>query len=321
VDRRDEWALVYTSGTSGTPRGVSLSHDNFAASAFASAWNLGVDPDDRWLCVLPLFHVGGLSILTRSAVYGTAAVVRPFEVEPVMAALENGDITLASLVPTMLRRLADAGLERAPALRAALLGGGPVPRDLLTWATEHDLPVLQTYGMTETCSQIATATTTGSGARPLPGVELSISDDSEILVRGPMVSRGALADDGWLHTGDRGRLDGDGCLWVEGRLKDVIVTGGENVACAEVERVLEQHPAVIEAAVVGVPDSEWGEVVTAYVVLANGVADGELIAHCRDQLAAYKAPRTIHATGALPRNAAGKLLRRELGREAGNRPL
>jgi o-succinylbenzoate---CoA ligase len=321
VARPEEWALVYTSGTSGTPRGVSLSHDNFAASAFASAWNLGVDPDDRWLCVLPLFHVGGLSILTRSAIYGTAAVVRPFEVEPVAEAFESGEITLASLVPTMLRRLADAGLERAPALRAALLGGGPVPRDLLTWAVEHDLPVLQTYGMTETCSQIATATASGSAARVLPGVELSISVEGEILVRGPMVSRGALQDDGWLHTGDRGQLDADGSLWVDGRLKDVIVTGGENVACAEVERVLENHPAVVEAAVMGAPDPEWGEVVTAYVVLSGGVADAELIEHCKQQLAAYKAPRAIHIVEALPRNAAGKLLRHELGREARNRAL
>jgi o-succinylbenzoate---CoA ligase len=314
--RPEEWALVYTSGTSGTPRGVSLSHENFAASAFASAWNLGVDPDDRWLCVLPLFHVGGLSILTRSAIYGTAAVIRPFEIEPVKAALEDGEITLASLVPTMLRRLANAGLESAPALRAALLGGGPVPRDLLAWASGHGLNVLQTYGMTETCSQIATAAATTGGARLLPGVELSISQDGEILVKGPMVSRGALGDDGWLHTGDRGRLDPDGTLWVEGRLKDVIVSGGENVACAEVERVLEDHPAVVEAAVIGAPDPEWGEIVTAYVVLANGVPDAELIDHCKQQLAAYKAPRAIHRVEALPRNAAGKLLRRELGREA-----
>ena len=147
-------------------------------------------------------------------------------------------------------------------------------------------------------------------------MELSVSSEGELLVRGPMVSRGALAEDGWLHTGDRGRIDPDGSLTVEGRLKDVIVTGGENVACAEVERVLEDHPAVVEAAVVGVPDTEWGEVVTAYVVLSNGVADAELIDHCRQQLAAYKAPRAIHAVESLPRNAAGKLLRRELGGEA-----
>ena len=317
VDPDTEHSVIYTSGTTGTPSAVSLTHRNHTASALASAWNLGVHPDDRWLCVLPLFHVGGLAILLRSAIYGTTAVIHDgFDAERVRSAFERGEITVASLVPTMLRRLVDAGLGRAPALRAVLLGGGPVPRDLLTWAADRDLPVLQTYGMTETCSQVATATAVDAAARPLPGVELSISGEGELLVRGPMVSRGALAEDGWLHTGDRGRIHHDGSLTVEGRLKDVIVTGGENVACAEVESVLEDHPAVVEAAVIGVPDTEWGEVVTAYVVLSNGVADADLIDHCRRQLAAYKAPRAIHTVDTLPRNAAGKLLRRELGREA-----
>jgi O-succinylbenzoic acid--CoA ligase len=324
VDPDAEHSLIYTSGTTGRPGGVSLTHRNHTPSALASAWNLGVAPDDRWLCVLPLFHVGGLAILLRSAVYGTAAVVHDgFDAVRVAAALSAGEITLASFVPTMLRRLVDAGLERTPALRAALLGGGPVPRDLLEWSAARGLPVLQTYGMTQTASQIATLTAaeavtkSGAAGRPLPGVELSISSEGEILARGPMVAPGALDPaDGWLHTGDRGRLDQEGFLWVEGRLKDVIVTGGENVACAEVERVLEEHPAVVEAAVVGLPDPEWGEVVTAFVVLedAPGPADGELAAHCRERLAGYKVPRAVHAVDALPRNAAGKLLRRELVR-------
>jgi O-succinylbenzoic acid--CoA ligase len=311
--------VIYTSGTTGRPEAVSLTHRNHTASAIASAWNLGVSPDDRWLCVLPLFHVGGLAILMRSALYGTAAVLHEsFDVERVKSAFETGEVTLASLVPTMLRRLADTGLGETPALRAVLLGGGPVPRDLLEWSAEHRFPALQTYGMTQTSSQIATlaaaeaVTRSGSAGRPLLGVELSISREGEILVRGPMVSPGALDPaDGWLHTGDRGRLDDEGYLWVEGRLKDVIVTGGENVACAEVERVLEEHPAVVEAAVVGVPDPEWGEVVTAFVVLNGDDASG-LTDFCRERLAGYKVPRALHTVDALPRNAAGKLLRREL---------
>jgi len=321
VDPDAEHSVIYTSGTTGRPTAVSLTHRNHIASALASAWNLGVHPDDRWLCVLPVFHVGGLAILLRSALYRTAAVIHEsFDTGRVKSAFENGEVTVASLVPTMLRRLVDAGFEEAPALRALLLGGGPVPRDLLEWSAERGLPVLQTYGMTQTSSQIATlnaaeaVTRSGSAGRPLVGVELSISGEGEILVRGPMVSPGALDPrDGWLHTGDRGRLDHDGYLWVEGRLKDVIVTGGENVACAEVERVLEDHPAVVEAAVVGLPDPEWGEVVTAFVVLNDG--DGtDLIAHCREHLAGYKVPRALHTVDALPRNAAGKLLRRELVR-------
>jgi O-succinylbenzoic acid--CoA ligase len=321
IDPDSEHSVIYTSGTTGRPSAVSLTHRNHTASALASAWNLGVHPDDRWLCVLPLFHVGGLAILLRSAIYGTAAVVHEgFDADAVAGAFARGEITVASLVPTMLRRLVDAGLESAPALRAVLLGGGPVPRDLLEWSAEHGLPVLQTYGMTQTSSQIATLTAveavqrTGSAGRPLLGVELSISGEGEILVRGPMVSPGALdPGDGWLHTGDRGRLDDEGYLWVEGRLKDVIVTGGENVACAEVERVLEEHPAVVEAAVAGTPDREWGELVTAYLVLDGGQLDeAELMAHCRERLAGYKVPRALHVVDALPRNAAGKLLRREL---------
>ena len=216
----------------------------------------------------------------------------------------------------MLRRMSD--LRAAPALRAALVGGGPVPRDLLEWAAERGLPLLQTYGMTETASQIATlpaseaASGTGSAGRPLPGVELRTSEEGEILVRGPMVSRGALAADGWLHTGDRGRLDGDGRLVLEGRMKDVIVTGGENVAAAEVEEALVAHPAVADAAVVGRPDPEWGEVVVAYVVLEGSVSDEELAAHCRRRLAGYKCPRAIVRVEELPRGATGKLLKGQL---------
>ena len=313
VHPHDPQTLIYTSGTSGRPKAVVHTYANHRASALASAWNLGVDPDDRWLCVLPLFHVGGLAILLRSAIYGTTAVVHDgFDVDRVLEA----DVTLVSLVSTMLHRIRERGL-RSTTWRAALLGGGPLPRDLLEWAAATGLPVLQTYGMTETSSQIATLgaaealTKTGSAGRPLPGAEIRI-DGGEILVRGPMVSPGALAADGWLHTGDRGRLDADGFLYVEGRLSDTIVTGGENVMAAEVEEALREHPAVIDVAVTGTPDPEWGEVVTAFVVLDGDVDDRELVAYCRERLAAYKAPRAIHRVAELPRNAAGKVVRAEL---------
>ena len=313
--------LLFTSGTTGAPKPVELTLANHLASARASVANLGVDPDDRWLCVLPVHHVGGLAILIRSAVYGTAAIVHQrFETEAVKAALESGEATLVSLVATQLRRLAEAGLARAPALRAALVGGGPVPPDLLAWAAERGLPVLQTYGMTETASQVATLPAAealaharnGSAGRPLPGVELRIDGATgEILVRGPSVAPGALATDGWLHTGDRGHLDADGYLWVEGRLDETIVTGGENVAAAEVEEALESHPAVAEAAVAGRPDPEWGQAVTAYVVLDGRAepSDAELVAHCRERLAPHKAPKAIHRVDRLPRTDSGKVAR------------
>lgn len=319
VDPDAVQTVIYTSGTSGFPKAVELTYANHAASAIASAWNLGVAPDDRWLCVLPVFHVGGLAILLRSSLYGTCAVLHDgFEPGAVAAALESGEVTLVSLVPTMLRRLRDGGLGEAPGLRGALLGGGPVPRELLEWAAGRGFPALQTYGMTETASQVATLPAAealghhGSAGRPLLGVELRTGKGGEILVRGPMVSRAAFAADGWLHTGDAGHVDEDGFLHVEGRLDETIVTGGENVTAAEVEDALLRHPAVADAAVAGRPDAEWGQAVTAWVVLATPVPDSELAAHCRSRLAAYKVPKQFIRAPELPRNAAGKLVRSRL---------
>lgn len=316
VEADEPHSVIFTSGTSGEPKAVELSYGNHLASALASAWNLGVEEDDRWLCPLPLFHVGGLAILLRSAIYGTAAIVHErFEVGRVRAAIESGEATLVSLVPTMLQRLREAGLGEAPALRAALVGGGPIPPGLLEWARERGIPAVPVYGMTETASQVVAA------GRALPGVELRVGEragpgsEGEILVRGPMVARGALAPDGRLHTGDRGRIDSAGLLHVEGRLDDVVVTGGENVSCVEVERALLSHPAVADAAVAGRPDPEWGQAIAAYLVLADeSVPDADLLAHARARLAPHKLPKSIHRLPELPRSPAGKLLRAKLPR-------
>jgi len=212
----------------------------------------------------------------------------------------------------MVNRLREAGWTgTAPRLRAALIGGGPVPRELLHWASDHGVPLLPTYGMTETASQVVTADGPGAHARPLPGVELKTTEEGELLVRGQMVAASALSDDGWLHTGDRGWLDIEGYVYDEGRIGDTIITGGENVAAAEVEDALLSHPAVRDAGVVGRPDEEWGQVVVAYVV-ADGVSDEELLSHARERLAGYKLPKAIHRREELPRNAAGKLVRGRL---------
>jgi len=312
ADPDEPHSIIHTSGTTSRPKPVVLTYGNHVASAQSSATNLGVQPDDAWLGVLPLFHVGGLQVLIRSAIYGTTAVPHDgFDAERVKEVLERGEVTLASFVATMVRRLREVGLSRTPRLRAALIGGGPVPGDLIDWAADIGLPLLPTYGMTETASQIVTAPRPGDPARPLPGVELRTSEDGELLVRGPMVSAGALSADGWLHTGDRGRLEPDGSVHVEGRIGDTIITGGENVAAAEVEEALLSHPAVRDAGVVGQDDPEWGQVVVAYVV-ADGVSDDALLAHARGRLAGYKLPKAIHRRRELPRNAAGKLLRRRL---------
>ena len=301
--------VIRTSGTTGAPKAVELTYANHAASAIASADALGVEPGDRWLCPLPLHHVGGLNVLIRSAINATTVVLHErFDAERVRGTLEAGEVTLASLVPTMLARLRAAGLRSAPGLRAIALGGGPVPAGLLDWAHETGIPVVPVYGMTETCSQVVA----GSPGRPLRGVELEIDPRGEILVRGPMVAPGAVADDGWLHTGDLGSLDEDGRLHVLGRLKELIVTGGENVAPLQVEQVLLAHPAVLDAGVAGLSDPEWGEAVTAFVVLGAPAGAEELRAWCRERLEPFKVPKAVHVVERLPRNAGGKLVRERL---------
>src|SRR2546430_639478 len=195
---------MHTSGTTAMPKPVVLSRANFLASALGSAVALGLDPAERWLCPMPLTHVGGLSIPIRSAIYATTAVLHGrFGTEAVLNELMDPArrITLVSLVPTMLSRLLDAGLERPPTLRCALLGGGPIPAPLLQRAQQAGVPVAPTYGMTEACSQIATF------GWPITGVDVRTAGDSEVLVRGPIVSASSVSGDGWLHTGDLGRFD------------------------------------------------------------------------------------------------------------------
>jgi O-succinylbenzoic acid--CoA ligase len=305
--------LIRTSGTTGDAKAVELTFANHAASALASAGGLGVEAGDRWLCPLPLHHVGGLNVLIRSAINRTTVVLHErFDVARVKATFEAGEVTLASLVPTMLVRLRAAGLNSAPRLRAIALGGGPIPPGLLDWAAEAGIPVVPVYGMTESCSQVVA----GSPGRPLPGVELQVAPDGEILVRGAMVAPAEAAPDGWLHTGDLGRLDEDGGLQILGRLKELIVTGGENVAPLEVEQALLAHPAVTDAGVAGLPDPDWGEAVTAFVVLRAPADAEELRGWCRERLAPFKVPKAINAVQRLPRNAGGKLLRDRLSEMA-----
>jgi len=314
--------VIHTSGTTAAPRPVELTYANILWSALGSAVALGLDPEERWLCTLPLSHVGGLSILLRSAIYATTAVVHErFETERVLDTLHAGEATLVSLVATTLARLLDAGLEHPPALRCALTGGGPVPAALVERARDAGVPVSLTYGLTESCSQATTTPVAeiggapASAGTPLFCTRLRIAADGEILVAGPTVAPAALQADGWLHTGDLGELDERGRLRVSGRKADTIVSGGENVAPAEVEAVLEAHPRVLEAAVLGRVDPQWGEAVTAIVVARGGeqLDVDELRAHCAGVLASYKVPKQIvYATEPLPRTRSGKLLRREL---------
>jgi len=342
IDLAAPAALLYTSGTTGRPKGALLSHGSFLWSAIGSAFHMGALPGDRWLACMPLFHVGGLSILLRSVLAGSAVVLQPrFDAEAAARALEEAGITLASFVPTMLQRMLDAWGERpAPAtLRAILVGGAAAPAPLLARAARLGFPVLPTYGLTEAASQVATLPPgaplrpDGGGLRPLPGTEIRIAGAAgalppagtpgQIQVRGPTLMSGyharpeetasALAG-GWLHTGDVGVLDADGSLRVLDRRSDLVVSGGENVYPAEVEAVLCAHPDVTEAGVAGLPDADLGQRVAAWIVLRPGARTGaaELERFLRTRLAGYKHPRAWRFVGALPRNASGKLLRREL---------
>ncbi len=343
LDPDQDHAILFTSGTSGRPKGARLSHASQLASARASAQRLGVEPDDRWLLCMPLYHVGGLAIVLRSAIHATTLVLHDaFEPGAVARALESDRLTQISLVPTMLARFLDAAPDlRAPqSLRCVLLGGGPISPALVERAQARGFALAPTYGLTEAASQVATAepgAPAGAALPPLPATELRTVDADgaplppgvagEICVRGPQLMAGYLdrpdatahaLRGGWLHTGDIGELDARGALRVLDRRDDLIVSGGENVYPAEVEAALLAHPDVAEVGVVGLPDAEWGQRVVAVVVPRRAPGanlERELLAHCARALARFKRPRELHFASALPRTASGKLQRALVRRE------
>lgn len=333
-------AIVFTSGTTGHPKGAVLSYANHFWSATASSYRLGLIPTERWLSCLPLYHVGGLAVVFRSCLYGTAIVLHErFDLEQFNASLEQDQITLTSVVPTMLHRLLAlrAGQPWPRTLRHILLGGAAATPELLAAALASAAPVATTYGLTEAASQVATMRPeavrqkSGSVGKPLMFTSVRIVDETgaslppgekgEIVVQGPTVMAGyyhnptataATLRKGELYTGDIGLLDADGDLWIVQRRSDLIVSGGENVYPMEVEAVLRQHPAVAAVCVVGLPDAEWGEQVAALVECRPGmqVTAAELQAFGRQQLAGYKQPRLITFIDALPQTASGKVERR-----------
>lgn len=289
--------VVATSGATGEPKGVVLTHDAVRASAVATSARLGITPDDTWLACLPLTHIGGLSVVTRALHTNVALVVHDgFDAERVAAAARSG-ATAVSLVTTALQRI-DAGL-----FRVIVLGGSRPPAD-------RPPNVHATYGMTETGSGVV------YDGLPLDGVEVKIVGAGEIVVRGPMLLRcyrdgsTPVDRDGWLRTGDIGTLLPDGRLQVLGRADDMIITGGENVWPDVVEREIASHRAVRDVAVAGVADSEWGQRVVAWIVPeGNPPTLADIRAHVRERLPTFCVPKQLHIVEALPRTSIGKLRR------------
>lgn len=343
----DDAVILYTSGTTGHPKGVCLTHNNLMSNIRAALTELRIEPDARLLGVIPPFHVFGLSVVTLLPMVlgGTVNYIPRFSPQATYKAICTEAISILLAVPSMYAAIARLkSLERAQFSKVFLAasGGEPLPRTVYDMFYEKTgLRLVEGYGLTETSPIISIDLPwrhkVGTVGTPLPNVEIQIRDEAgrvlprdaegELYVRGPSVMKGyykkpqetaAVIDrEGWFRTGDVIRLDAEGSITITGRAKDLIITGGENVYPREVESVLEQHPAVAEAAVVGQPDESRGEVVVGFVTLREGArADAnELRTYCKDHLAGFKVPRAIHICGDFPRGPTGKILKRDLKKQ------
>jgi acyl-CoA synthetase (AMP-forming)/AMP-acid ligase II len=338
--------LMYTSGTTGRPKGVMITHANLAWKNLAHIVEFGFTSADLGLACGPLYHVGALDLTTTSLIAAGATVIlhRSFEASAVVDELERSRVTTVWLAPAMVNAimaLPDLDQRDLSSVRLIINGGEKMPIPLIE-RIQRTFPTAwfaDAYGLTETVSgdtfldRDSIVTKLGSVGRPCLYLELDLWDSSgnsvpagergEIVMRGPKVFKGYWRDaeatatafaGGWFHSGDIGVRDDDGYLFIVDRLKDMIVSGGENIASSEIERVLYEHESVVEAAVVGRPDARWGEVPVAFVVLREDgtVTADVLLDHCRARLARYKVPKEITFLEAVPRNPSGKVLKREL---------
>jgi len=320
----DTALIISTSGSEGQPRAVCLSRANLDAASAAANQRLPLHPGDLWLACLPLYHIGGQAILWRCARAAAGVLLHDgFEVTTIAADLAGYPVTHLSLVPAMLARLLDAGIHPPPGLRHVLVGGAALAAPLYERAVAAGWPLNPSYGMSETAAQIATWTPSdgpwheGLVGRPLAGSEIAIAADGRIRLRGPQVMAGYLDGggpdaDGWLTTGDLGRLDAAGRLSVLGRADDLLISGGRNVHPLEIESCLAACPGVADVAVSGLPDPVWGDLIVALV--AGSASDDSLRRWAEQALPSAARPRRFIRLDRLPRNATGKLERAVLRR-------
>jgi fatty-acyl-CoA synthase len=317
----DPLLLIYTSGTTGRPKGALLTHANCFWTNLSFDLATGVRGDDVVLQVLPQFHVGGWNVQALLAWWKGATVVLEREFDPAyaLAQIEAKRVTTMMGVPaTYLFMANEPAFERTDlsSLRLCVVGGAPMPEALLATWHARGVELVEGYGLTEGAPNVL------YDGKPYPHVDVSLSDEQELLVKGPNVfagywrneqaTRDAFTADGWLRTGDVAERDAAGNYRIRGRLKDMVISGGENVYPAEVEAVLHEHPAVVDAAVVGRPDARWGEVCVAFVVVREPIDADALLEHCRARLARFKVPKEIRFVDALPRNAMNKIRKDEL---------
>lgn len=321
--------------TSGTPKGVKQTLGNHWASAIGSSLNLGLAGTDKWLLTVPLYHISGYSMLMKGLIYGNEIhLVKKFTAPAVIKLIQNEGITHISLVPTMLNSLLQHGefLTNCASLKCLLLGGAPVNQAVLEKCHEHQLPIIQSFGMTETASQVVALNhqeslrKIGSSGKPLFPVQLKIADTQnagevgEILIKGDNVSPGYLnapfekTKDGYFKTGDLGYLDEEGFLFVVGRQKELIISGGENIYPLEIENKLLEHATITDVAVAGEQDDYWGERVVAYLCCEGDLNQKELASVLTD-ISRYKQPKTYYFVKEIPRNSLGKLQKNKLSEQ------
>jgi acyl-CoA synthetase (AMP-forming)/AMP-acid ligase II len=349
VEPDDVCSIMYSSGTTGRPKGVELTQANLIAHTLNAHEGFEFDPDDKNMVSMPLFHVGGSSYVQFGIHDGVPSVMtRDVDGMTLAGAILKG-ANRTFLVPAVLAKVLESGEDAVKlfgALKTYAYGASPMPLPLLRAALQAwpNTDFIQAYGLTELCGVISHLLPEAhrtedrperltSAGTLVPNAEVRVVDpytledvpageQGELWFRSPQLMRGyhnkpeataeAVTKDGWFRTGDIGRVDDGGYIFVEDRLKDMIISGGENIYSIEVERVLAEHPAVAEVAVIGVPDEKWGESVKAVVSLEGEVSDKELISWARERLATYKCPKTVDVVDALPRNPTGKILKKDL---------